>query len=37
MTDLCARFVVLGLPPLDRDNALATMDAYAPLVAEFNR
>lgn len=37
MTDLGARFVVLGLPALDRDKALAAMDAYAPLVAEFNR
>lgn len=30
------RFVALGLPPNDRDGALAAMDAYAPLVAEFN-
>jgi len=29
-------FVALGLPPLDRDAALATLDHYAPLVAEFN-
>ena len=34
--DLGAEFVALGLPPLDRDAALAAMDAYAPLVAEFN-
>ncbi len=31
-----ASFVALGLPPLDRDAALATMDRYAPLIAEFN-
>lgn len=29
-------FVALGLPPLDRDAALATMDRYASLVTEFN-
>lgn len=34
--DAGAQFVALGLPPLDRDAALATMDKYAPLVAEFN-
>ena len=31
-----ASFVALGLPPLDRDAALAALDRYAPLVAEFN-
>ena len=30
-------FVALGLPPLDRDAALATLDRYAPLVDAFNR
>lgn len=34
--DLGASFVALGLPPMDRDAALAAMDRYAPLVAEFN-
>lgn len=34
--DLGASFVALGLPALDRDAALAAMDRYAPLVAEFN-
>jgi len=33
---LGTEFVALGLPPMDRDAALAAMDAYAPLVAEFN-
>ena len=33
---LGTEFVALGLPPLDRDAALKAMDAYAPLVAEFN-
>ena len=36
LRDLGATFVALGLPPLDRDAALATLDRYAPLVAEFN-
>jgi hypothetical protein len=36
LRDLGASFVALGLPALDRDAALAAMDAYAPLVAEFN-
>ena len=36
LRDIGASFVALGLPPLDRDAALATMDSYAPLVAEFN-
>jgi probable F420-dependent oxidoreductase len=34
--DAGVRFIALGLPALDRDAALATMDGYAPLVAEFN-
>lgn len=36
LRDLGASFVALGLPALDRNAALAAMDAYAPLVAEFN-
>jgi len=36
LRDLGASFVALGLPPLDRGAALAALDAYAPLVAEFN-
>ncbi len=36
LRDLGASFVALGLPPLDRDAALAAMERYAPLVAEFN-
>ena len=36
LQSLGTEFVALGLPPLDRDAALATMDKYAPLVAEFN-
>ena len=36
LRDLGASFVALGLPPLDRDAALAAMDRYAPLVAQFN-
>jgi alkanesulfonate monooxygenase SsuD/methylene tetrahydromethanopterin reductase-like flavin-dependent oxidoreductase (luciferase family) len=36
LRDIGASFVALGLPPLDRDAALATMERYAPLVAEFN-
>lgn len=36
LRDVGCSFVALGLPPLDRDLALATMDRYAPLVAEFN-
>ena len=31
-----ASFIALGLPPLDRDAALAAMDSYAPLVEQFN-
>ncbi len=34
--DLGAEFVALGLPATDRDAALAQMERYAPLVAEFN-
>jgi probable F420-dependent oxidoreductase len=36
LRDAGCSFVALGLPPMDRDAALATMDRYAPLVAEFN-
>jgi probable F420-dependent oxidoreductase len=36
LRDVGASFVALGLPALDRDGALAAMDRYAPLVAEFN-
>ena len=36
LRDTGATFVALGLPPLDRDAALAAMDRYAPLVEEFN-
>jgi probable F420-dependent oxidoreductase len=36
LRDVGASFVALGLPPLDRDAALAAMDGYAPLVQEFN-
>lgn len=36
LRDIGASFVALGLPPMDRDAAIATMDKYAPLVAEFN-
>ena len=34
--ELGAAFVALGLPAMDRDMALAAMDGYAPLVAEYN-
>ncbi|TPW11431.1 MAG: putative oxidoreductase [Acidimicrobiaceae bacterium] len=37
LRDTGASWVALGLPPLDRDAALATLDRYAPLVEEFNR
>ncbi|MCO5331603.1 MAG: TIGR03619 family F420-dependent LLM class oxidoreductase [Ilumatobacteraceae bacterium] len=37
LRDVGASWVALGLPPLDRDAALATLDRYAPLVEEFNR
>lgn len=36
LRDLGASYVALGLPALDRDAALAKLDEYAPLVAEFN-
>jgi probable F420-dependent oxidoreductase len=36
LRDAGCSFVALGLPPLDRDHALATMDRYAPLIAEFH-
>jgi probable F420-dependent oxidoreductase len=36
LRDIGASFVALMLPPLDRDAALAKMESYAPLVAEFN-
>ena len=36
LRDTGATFIALGLPALDREGALATMDRYAPLVAEFN-
>ena len=34
--DVGATSALLLLPPLDRDEALAKMDSYAPLVEEFN-
>ena len=36
LRDVGASFVALGLPALDRDAAIAALDHYAPLVAEFN-
>lgn len=36
LRDIGASFVALAVPPLDRDAALARMQKYAPLVAEFN-
>jgi probable F420-dependent oxidoreductase len=36
LRDIGATSAALLLPPLDRDAALAKMDAYAPLVEEFN-
>ena len=36
LRDVGATSALLLLPPLDRDEALAKMDSYAPLVAEFN-
>ena len=36
LRDVGASFVALGLPALDRDAALATLERYAPLVTEFN-
>ncbi len=35
--ELGTSFVALGLPPLDRDAALATLDGYAPLIDQYNR
>ena len=37
LRDVGATSALLLLPPLDRDEALAKMDSYAPLVEEFNR
>ena len=36
LRDVGATVAALILPPLDRDQALAKMDSYAPLVEEFN-
>ena len=36
LRELGASFVAVGLPALDRDAALQAMDAYSPLVQEFN-
>jgi len=36
LRDVGASFVALGLPALDRDKAMAMMDRYAPLLAEFH-
>ena len=36
LASIGTEFVALWLPPLDRDAAMHAMDAYAPLVAEFN-
>jgi probable F420-dependent oxidoreductase len=36
LRDVGASFVALGLPPLDRDRALETLDRYEPLALEFN-
>jgi probable F420-dependent oxidoreductase len=36
LRDLGATEVALIVPPLDRDEALAAMESYAPLVEEFN-
>jgi probable F420-dependent oxidoreductase len=36
MRDTGAEFAALWLPPLDRDEALAALDRFAPLVDEFN-
>ena len=36
LRDAGATSALLLLPPLDRDEALAKMDSYAPLVEEFN-
>ena len=37
LSDIGATSVALVVPPLDRDAALATLDAYAPIVAEFHQ
>jgi probable F420-dependent oxidoreductase len=37
LADIGASMVALVVPPLDRDAALAALDSYAPIVAEFNR
>lgn len=37
LRDIGASSVALVVPPLDRDEALAAMDAYAPIVAEFHQ
>ena len=37
LRDVGATSALLLLPPLDRDEALAKLDSYAPLVEEFNR
>jgi probable F420-dependent oxidoreductase len=36
LRDAGCSLVALGLPPTDRDAALATLERYAPLVEEFN-
>jgi hypothetical protein len=36
LREIGASWVALGLPPLDRDHALATLEKYAPLVAAYN-
>jgi probable F420-dependent oxidoreductase len=36
LRELGATWIALGVPSTDRDAALAAMDSYAPLVAEFN-
>lgn len=36
LRDAGCSYVAFGLPALDRDAALQTMEGYAPLVAEFN-
>ena len=37
LREIGTSWIALGLPPLDRDAALAKMDEYAPLVEAFNR
>ncbi|MCU1360829.1 MAG: putative oxidoreductase [Ilumatobacteraceae bacterium] len=36
LRDLGASYIALGLPPLDRDAALAALDRYTPLLADFH-